>query len=171
MKGQASRFPEAASFAQVPMPNLLLLQEQARNENEALLKFSHVYSNDAFLPAEPNSRPPDFSPTAIPLPTPNSRDSTINSSLAAISVIRCQNCQSQPIRRRPRWRNALGWPALSCARRAFTPLECNESVVMGLSGILRCASLILHTHQFRDPTTTKLSACAPALARTPLPLT
>ena len=44
-------------------------------------------------------------------------------------------------------------------------------IVMGLSGILRCASLILHTHQFRDPTTTKLSACAPALARTPFPLT
>ena len=56
MKGQASRFPEAASFAQVPMPNLLLLQEQARKENEALLKFSHVYSNDAFLPAEIRDR-------------------------------------------------------------------------------------------------------------------
>ena len=57
MKGQASRFPEAASFAQVPMPNLLLLQEQARKENEALLKFSHVYSNDAFLP---KGREPPF---------------------------------------------------------------------------------------------------------------
>ena len=52
MKGQASRFPEAASFAQVPMPNLLLLQEQARKR-----RTKHCSSSRTFIPMTRSCQP------------------------------------------------------------------------------------------------------------------